>query len=60
MAYYNFTSEIKTIITCFGATKVWQEKNHEGRINTWIEYANEYGFTTQEKVGQMQLAEYCK
>ena len=46
-----------TITTCYGETKVWKEVN-QGKENIWIEYANEYGFTTQEKVSCMKLRAY--
>ena len=46
-----------TITTCFGETKVWKEVNR-GTENVWIEYQNEHGFTTQEKVSCMKLRAY--
>ncbi len=49
------TSKNAFITTCFGRTFVFVENDE-----LWIEYINEYGFTTQEQVTEMQLAEYCK
>ncbi len=42
--------------TCFGLTLVFQDRHG----NLWIEYQNEHGYTTQEKVSAMRLTEYCK
>jgi hypothetical protein len=59
MTAINITTTPSNITLSFGKAKVWSEVN-QGRKNIWIEYPNDYGFTTQERVTPMQLAEYCK
>ena len=45
--------------TCFGLTMLFVEFR-KGVQQYWIEYQNEHGYTTQERVTLMRFDEYCK